>query len=261
MDLTDAALLAAAGLAAGTANAFAGGGSLVSFPALVATGLPPVSANVTNSVAVFPGYAASVFGTRTDLAALAREHPGQLWALVPTAVAGTAAGAALLLATPARAFELVVPFLVLGAAAILAFQDRLRALVGHPHEMSPRRRTVALHAMVAAGCVYGGYFGAALGIMLVAALGLVLAESLARISALKNAISAVVGLVTVVAFAVFGPVHWLSVAVLTPATVAGGYAGARLARRLPGQVLRVVIVVFAIVVGVVLLIRALGARG
>jgi uncharacterized membrane protein YfcA len=126
--------------------------------------------------------------------------------------------------------------------------------------MSPRRRAVALHAMVAVGCVYGGYFGAALGIMLVAALGLVLAESLARISALKNAISAVVGLVTVVAFAVFGPVHWLSVAVLTPATVAGGYAGARLARRLPGQVLRVVIVAFAVVVGVALLIRALSAR-
>jgi uncharacterized membrane protein YfcA len=256
MDLTDAALLVAAGLTAGTVNAIAGGGSLVTFPALVATGLPPVEANVTNSVAVFPGYASSVYGSRMDLAALARDHPGRLWALIPTAAAGTVAGCALLLLTPARAFELVVPFLVLGAAAILAFQDRLRAIVGHPHEMPPRRRTVALHAMVAAGCVYGGYFGAALGVMLVAALGLVLPDSLARVSALKNAISAVVGLVTVIAFGVFGPVDWLSVAVVAPASLIGGYAGARLARRLPGPVLRVVIVSFAVVVGVVLLVRA-----
>jgi uncharacterized membrane protein YfcA len=258
MDLTDAGLLLAAGLAAGTVNAIAGGGSLVTFPALVATGLPPVAANVTNSVAVFPGYAASVAGSRTDLAALARDHPGRLRALIPTAVGGTVAGCALLLLTPARAFELVVPFLVLAAAAILAFQDRLRNLVGQPHEMPPRRRAVTLHAMVALGCVYGGYFGAALGVMLVAALGLVLADNLVRISALKNAISAVVGLVTVVAFAAFGPVHWLSVAVVAPASLVGGYAGARLARRLPGPVLRVVIVSFAVVVGVVLLVRAIG---
>jgi uncharacterized membrane protein YfcA len=165
-------------------------------------------------------------------------------------------GCALLLLTPARAFELVVPFLVLGAAAILAYQDRLRALVGHPHHMSPRRQMIALHIMVAVGSVYGGYFGAALGVMLVAALGLALAESLARISALKNAISAVVGLITALVFAGFGPVDWASVAVVAPATLLGGYAGARLARRLPGPVLRALIVSFAVVVGVVLLVRA-----
>jgi hypothetical protein len=153
----------------------------------------------------------------------------------------------------------VVPFLVLGAAAILAFQERLRAVVGQPHEMSQRRSATMLHLMVAVGCVYGGYFGAALGVMLVAALGLVLTDSLARVSALKNAISAVVGLVTVVAFAVFGPVDWLAVAVVAPATLVGGYAGARLARRLPGPVLRVVIVSFAVVVGAVLLVRAVRA--
>jgi uncharacterized protein len=257
MDTTDAALLVVAGLGAGTVNAIAGGGSLITFPALVATGLGPVAANVTNSIAVFPGYAASVVGSRADLAALARDHPGRLRALVPTAAVGAAAGCAVLLLTPARAFELVVPFLVLGAAAVLAFQDRLRALVGRPHTMAPRRRTVALHAMVALGALYGGYFGAALGVLMVAALGLVLADSLARVSALKNAISAVVGLVTVVVFALFGPVDWPSVAVVAPASLVGGYAGARLARRLPGPVLRAVIVSFAVVVGVVLLVRAI----
>jgi uncharacterized membrane protein YfcA len=254
------ALLLVAGLAAGTVNAIAGGGSLVTFPALLATGLPAVAANVTNSVAVFPGYVSSVVGSRRDLADLAAEDGRNgrrtLLALIPTAIVGTAAGCALLLATPGKAFNMVVPFLVLGAAAILAFQSRLRAVVGHPHEMSPRRRTLALHAMVLLGSVYGGYFGAALGVMLVAALGLVLATSLARVSALKNALSALVGFITLVVFALFGPVDWADIAVLAPATVVGGYLGARLARRLPARVLRALIVTFASVIGVYLLIRA-----
>jgi uncharacterized membrane protein YfcA len=151
----------------------------------------------------------------------------------------------------------VVPFLVLGATAVLAFQDRLRRLVGHPHLMSERRQQLSLYAMVGAGAVYGGYFGAALGVMLVAALGLVLAETMARVNALKNIISAVVGLATVVAFGIFGPVHWVAVAILAPATVLGGYVGARLARQLPSAVLRAVIVIFGVVIGVVLLIRGL----
>ncbi|HLL68782.1 MAG TPA: sulfite exporter TauE/SafE family protein [Micromonosporaceae bacterium] len=257
MDTTDIALLLGAGLAAGTVNAIAGGGSLITFPALVATGLSPVSANVTNSVAVFPGYAASVVGSRADLAELAVNRRRLLVSLTPTAVLGTALGCALLLATPERAFELVVPFLVLTAAGVLAFQDRLRRVVGHPHDMTPRRRALSLHAMVGLGCVYGGYFGAALGVMLVAALGLVLHETLARISALKNAVSALEGLVTVLAFAAFGPVNWADVAVLAPATVTGGYLGARAARRMPARVLRPVIVGFGVLVGLILLWRAL----
>jgi len=255
--LGDALFLLAAGLAAGTVNAVAGGGSLITFPALVAVGLAPVPANVTNSIAVSPGYVASVVGSRADLAALAAVRGRRaLLGLLPTAIVGTAIGCAVLLATPARAFELVVPFLVLGAAAALAFQDRLRAIVGQPHEMSPRRRAAALHTMVGLGGVYGGYFGAALGVMLVAALGLVLSDRLSRVNALKNAISAVVGLATVVAFAAFGPVDWTAVAVLAPAAMLGGYAGARLARRLPTRVLRVVIVVIGTAVGLVLLVRA-----
>jgi len=257
MGTADTVLLLAAGLAAGTVNAVAGGGSLITFPTLVAVGLPPVAANVTNSIAVSPGYVASVYGSRGDLADLAAVRGRRaLLRLIPTAVAGTAAGCALLLATPARAFELVVPFLVLGAAVVLALQDRLRRVIGQPHEMSPRRRSTMLHTTVAVGSLYGGYFGAALGVMLVAALGLVLEESLARISALKNAVSAVVGLGTVLAFAIFGPVDWRAVAILAPATLVGGYLGARLARRLPATVLRFAIVAIGTVVAVVLFVRA-----
>jgi uncharacterized membrane protein YfcA len=250
MDLPGIALLAAAGLGAGTVNAIAGGGSLITFPALIAAGLAPVPANVTNSVAVSPGYVGSVVGSRADLP---RER---VRALVPVAVLGGFAGCVLLLATPERAFEVVVPFLVLGAAAVLAFQDRLRRLVGHPRHMAPARNTAALYALTAAGGVYGGYFGAALGVMLVAGLALLLDEPLARINALKNVLSAVIGAATVVAYAAFGPVDWVGVAVIAPATLLGGYAGARLARRLPGAVLKVVIVTAGTVVGIVLLVRA-----
>ncbi|GAA2717676.1 sulfite exporter TauE/SafE family protein [Micromonospora olivasterospora] len=252
MDFSDAALLLAAGLAAGTVNAVAGGGSLITFPALIATGLPPVPANVTNSVSVFPGYVSSVAGSHMDL-----PRGRALWALLPTTVAGAVAGCLLLLATPARAFELVVPFLVLGATAVLAFQDPLRRLVGHPADLAPRRRTVTVQAMVAVGAVYGGYFGAALGVMLVAGLALVLDATLARVSAIKNLLSAVVGLTTVVVFALFGPVDWAAVAVVAPATLVGGYAGARLVRRLPPVVLKTMVVAFGTVIGLYLLWRAL----
>jgi uncharacterized membrane protein YfcA len=258
MDPGHILLLLAAGLTAGTVNAIAGGGSLVTFPALLATGLPAVPANVTNSVAVFPGYVGSVVGSRRDLRDLAVEHGhGRLLGLVPTTVVGTGVGCVLLLRTPGRAFDVVVPFLVLFAGAVLMFQDRLRSVVGRRHK---ERSMLPLHAMVGIGSVYGGYFGAALGVMLVAALGLVLDASMAKVSALKNAISALVGFITLLVFAVFGPVNWADVAVLAPATVTGGYVGARVARRLPASVLKGLIVSFAGVVGVVLLVRAFDGR-
>lgn len=275
MDLAHIILLVAAGLAAGVVNAIAGGGSLITFPSLIAVGLPSVDANVTNSTAVFPGYVASVAGSRADLAGQGR----RLRSIVPTSLAGTGIGCALLLGTPARAFEVIVPFLVLGAAAILFFQDRLRALVGRPRaergrptsrsvaqsgsstaelRRSALGRKVGLQVVVFVGAIYGGYFGAALGVMYVAALALVLDETLNRINALKNVLSACVGLVTVVVFAIFAPVHWGAVLTVAPATIIGGYAGAHLARRLPARVLRILIVGFGTVIGLVLLWRAFG---
>ncbi|GLW32323.1 sulfite exporter TauE/SafE family protein [Actinoplanes regularis] len=253
MDLSHILLLVVAGLAAGGVNAIAGGGSLITFPGLIATGLPAVDANVTNSVSVFPGYVSSVAGSRADLVG----QGGRVRAVLPAAVLGSAAGCALLLATPGRVFEVVVPFLVLAAAGTLAFQERLRGLVGHPRVMSRRRAAVTLQVVVLVGAVYGGYFGAALGVMYVAALALILDEPLKRINALKNVLSAAVGLVTVLVFALFAHVHWGAVAVLAPATVVGGYVGARVARRLPARVLRYVIVTFGTLIGLLLLYRAI----
>ncbi|MDG4827265.1 sulfite exporter TauE/SafE family protein [Asanoa sp. WMMD1127] len=252
MDLSQAVLLLAAGLAAGLMNAIAGGGSLITFPALLGIGLPSVPANVSNSVAVCPGYFASVYGSRHDL----RGQLRRTVLLLPTAVAGAIAGCVLLLITPETAFDKVVPFLVLGATAVLAFQDQLRRVVGHPARISHARQQAMLHSMVALGAVYGGYFGAALGVMFVAGLALVLDETLARVTAVKNLLSATVGLTTVVVFALFGPVNWATVAVLAPATIVGGYLGARLARRLPGRLLKTIIVIFGTGIGIYLLVHA-----
>ncbi|GAA1808117.1 sulfite exporter TauE/SafE family protein [Luedemannella flava] len=263
MDLTDVLLLLGAGVGAGVVNSVAGGGSLITYPALVATGLGSVVANVTNSVAVSAGYASSAVGTWPDHRALERSQGKSVRALALTAAVGAVAGCALLLLTPATAFDKVVPFLVLGAVAVLAFQQRLKNLVGHPHELPRTRRTATLHTAVGLSAVYGGYFGAAVGIILVALIGLVMDETLIRVTALKNSLSVVIGLVTIAVFSAFGtaagsPVHWASVAVLTPATLVGGYVGARVGRRLDPRVLRAVIVTFGTAVGLILGWRAFG---
>jgi uncharacterized membrane protein YfcA len=251
MDLSQAGALLATGVAAGTVNAVAGGGSLITFPGLIAIGLHPIAANVSNSVAVSPGYLASVAGSRRDLPdrrALAK--------LIPTAVLGAAAGCAILLATPPETFELVVPFLVLAATAVLAFQDKVRHVVGQPTGRGGRGRNLRLQVTVALGSVYGGYFGAALGVMLVAGLSLVLDETLARVSAIKNLLSAVVGLTTVAVFAAFGPVNWAAAAVVAPATIVGGYVGAKLLGWLAPAVLKKVILVIGTAVSLFLIYRA-----
>ena len=256
MGFSDVVLLIAAGLAAGTVNAIAGGGSLISFPALLAVGLPPISATVTNSVSVLPGYLSSVAASRMDL-----PQRRTLWPLLPTAAVSALAGATLLLVTPEDAFDFVVPFLVLGATAVLAFQVRLRRVVGQPRALAGGRPAVRAHVMVAIGSLYGGYFNAALGVILVAGLALVLDETMARVSALKNLISAVVGVTAVVVFALFGPVDWLAALVVAPATIVGGQVGARIARRVPGGVLKAAIVVFGTTIGLYLLWSAITGRG
>jgi uncharacterized protein len=257
MDLLDVSLLLIAGFGAGTINAIAGGGSLITFPSLLAIGLPPISATVTNSISVCPGYIASVYGSRTELGELAeRRGRRELLALIPTVVAGTAIGCVLLLASPERAFELVVPFLVLAATLATAFQQRIKALVARRRGASERHGRLPLHLAAGLGAVYGGYFNAALGVMLVAALGLAIDESPGRVNALKNVVSAVVGVGAVLAYSIFGPVDWAAALLITPTTLLGGYAGARLARRLRGPALRWIVVAIGAVVTVVLFTRA-----
>jgi uncharacterized membrane protein YfcA len=245
-------LLIAAGVAllAGAINSIAGGGSLILFPTLVGLGLETVPANVTNSIAQWPGYVGGVLGFR-------REYEGQRSRLLRfsvVAVLGATAGAVLLLTTPSEAFDTVVPILVFLASVLLAFQPlitkRLRSAESEDHTRDP----VWLYVALFLACVYGGYFGGALGVILVGVLGLGLGR-LKLANAMKSAVSLVAATVTVVVFGLFGPVSWVYVAVCAPASLLGGFLGAKVATRIPATPLRVLIVVFGVSVAVYLFLR------
>jgi uncharacterized protein len=244
------AFLLVAGLVAGAVNAVAGGGSLLVFPALLAVGFPPLAANVTNSVAQWPGYVGTVAGARHELVGQGRRLA--LTSIV--AVIGSAVGCVLLLVLPASVFDAVVPVLVLAASALLGLQPWLKRWIGTPEAGRPDRNAVLLPAVFLAA-IYGGYFGGALGVILIATLSLCAGDELKRLNAAKAVLSLVVATVTVVIFALEAPVDWAAVGLLAPTTLIGGYLGARLARRLPENVLRAAVVVLGIAVGVYLLVR------
>lgn len=249
MSLAEVLFLAVAGLAAGSVNAVAGGGSLLSFPALLALGIPPLAANVTNSVAIWPGYVGTTWGYRLEVASQRR----RLLGLVPAAVAGAAAGCLLLLVTSPQTFETLVPFLVILAALLLAVQGRITERVRRWPGGGGGVRSPLLHLSVLLAAAYGAYFGGGLGVLLLACLGLFVADDLQRLNGLKSALSLLINAVAVVAFSLFAPVDWGAVAVMAPAALAGGYLGARLARRLDPTRLRALVVVFGLAVGVALL--------
>ncbi|BCL18113.1 sulfite exporter TauE/SafE family protein [Micromonospora sagamiensis] len=247
MDPIQTALLLVSGVLAGAINAVAGGGSLIAFSALIGVGLPPLTAKMTNTVAVFPGNVASVAGGYRDLPA--RRDAGRI---LPAALLGGVAGAVLLLLTPTRVFDLIVPFLVLAASAVFALQGRLMGWVVRTGGRR-RRHPAILQALVALGGVYGGYVGAGFGIVLVTALALLRPEALARTVAVKNLLSAAISFTAVVLFVLLGHIDWPAVALLVPATVVGGYGGARLVRKLPERVVRAAIVTFGTAFGFALL--------
>jgi uncharacterized protein len=241
-------LLALAGLAAGFANAVAGGGSLISFPTLLATGYPAVTANVTNTVALWPGYLSGVAAYRDDL----RDQRDRVVALAATGAIGGAVGTVLLLVAPPDVFEAIVPWLVLVAVALLAVQPRVAAVVRRraaDRDRAPHA-SVRLHLATFGAATYGGYFGGGLGVILLAVLGIFLPDDLTRLNGLKNALSFVVNTVALVGFALFGPVAWGAVAVVGPASLVGGAAGSRVARRVSSVALRRVVVVWGTVVAV-----------
>jgi uncharacterized membrane protein YfcA len=247
-------LLIAAGVAllAGVINSIAGGGSLLLFPTLVALGLPPVAANVTNSVAQWPGYLGGVAGFRAEYAG----QRGRLIRFGVVAVLGGTTGSVLLLTTPSEAFDVVVPVLVLLASLLLAVQPLLtRRLKGEEGDRGTRPDPVWLYTALFLATVYGGYFGGALGVILVGVLGIGL-HRLKLANALKSALSAITATVTLVVFGFFGPIDWLVIAVAAPASLVGGFLGARIATRIPSTPLRVFIVAFGVAVSVYLFVRA-----
>jgi uncharacterized membrane protein YfcA len=236
-----ALFIALGGVGAGIFNGVAGGGSLISFPILLAVGYPALTANITNTVGIWPGYVASAAGFRSEIG----DQRDRLIRLTPVGLAGGVAGALLLLTTSPDTFERVVPWLVLGASALFAAQPLLRRALdrGSAH---PRTRPVLLVAGVFAASVYGGYFGAAMGVMFLAVLGLALPVSLAHTSGLRAVLSMIVNGMAAVVFLVHGGLAWEAVGLLALGSLVGGFLGARLALALPVPALRVVVVVIGV---------------
>ena len=243
-------LLVVAGVLSGTVNALAGGGSLLLFPALLAAGYPALEANVTNSVAQCPGYVGFALGSRQEL----RGQRSRVLSTAGVAVAGSLAGSVLLLVLPAAVFDAVVPALVAVASLLLGVQPWLIRWIGAPEPCVPDRRAALLPA-VFLGAVYGGYFGGALGVLLIAVLALTAQDDLRRLNAVKGVLSLIIGLVTVLVFALGAPVDWLAVALLAPTTLVGGFIGAKLAGRLSAMALRVAVVVLGLAVSIYLFLR------
>jgi uncharacterized membrane protein YfcA len=233
MTLTDALILLAAGTAAGIASTVLSLASLISYPVLLALGLPPLTANVTNTVSLVLTGAGSAIGSGPELTG---QGPRVRRFGLVTALGG-ATGAAILLLSPARDFELVVPVLIAGAAVLLLIQPRIKSLSARPDGERSVPATIALFL----AAVYVGYFGAGGGVLLLAVLGMMVDEALARLNALKNVVSGLANLVATLAFVLFAPVRWLFVLPLAAGFLIGGWTGPKLVRRMPPEGLRVVV--------------------
>jgi uncharacterized membrane protein YfcA len=238
-----------AGIAAGTINTVVGSGTLITFPVLLAVGVPPVTANVSNSVGLFPGSLVGAWGYRREL----RGQRQRATRLGIASVIGAAAGALLLLVLPAAAFTAIVPALIILALLLVVLGERFTALLAHARHRPTAAVTPALWSLTLVAGGYGGYFGAAQGVLLMGIFGLLLAESIQRQNALKNVLSGLVNLVAEAVFVVTTHIDWTAAALIAGGAILGGLLGARVGRRLPPAALRAVIVVVGLVAVVKLL--------
>jgi uncharacterized membrane protein YfcA len=238
-----------AGIVAGLVNTVVGSGSLVTFPTLVAFGYSPLIANVSNTVGLVPGSASGAFGYRREL----RGQGALVRRLATASAMGGAVGAVLLLALPGSAFEKVVPFLVLMACALVVLQPKLTAIVAARRaSREPGRRPggVVLDVAVFATAIYGGYFGAAQGVILIALLGILIDDELQRLNAVKNVLAGTVNATAAVIFVAFSHIAWLPAALLAVGATIGGQLGAHVGRRIPPRALRALILVVGIAVAI-----------
>lgn len=247
------AWVAVAALVAGVVNAIAGGGTLITFPMMTAVGIPPLLANVTNSVALCPGYLGGTLAQARDLAG---QRTRLRW-LLPAGLLGGIVGGLLLVASGERLFGTLVPYLILFAAALLALQDPIRRWLLRRIERHAARgldeRWTAVP--IALSAVYGGYFGAGLGVIMLATLGITLDDTLNRLNAVKQLLSLVINLAAAVYFAFAAPVLWPVAAVMAVGALAGGALGGRLASRVKPATLRYSVVAIGIAVGIYYLVK------
>lgn len=248
----DFVLVGLAAVAAGAVNALAGGGTLITFPMLTAVGIPAVAANVTNTVALCPGYLGATLAQSNDL----RGQKRRLWLALPAGIIGGVVGGILLLNTGERVFRALVPFLILLASGLLAVQDPVRAwLVRRSGQTGSTISEQWAALPVGLAAIYGGYFGAGLSVIVLAVLGLTLDDNLTRLNALKQAISFSVNTAAAIFFLFSGQVVWSAVLVMAVGALVGGALGGRLAGRIKPATLRWIVVVIGVVVALIYLMR------
>ncbi|HKE94248.1 MAG TPA: sulfite exporter TauE/SafE family protein [Povalibacter sp.] len=240
MTAAELAIAALAALGAGMVNALAGGGTLISFPALLALGVPPIAANITNAVALSPGYFGATLAQRTNL----HGQRARLWICIPAAIVGGLAGGMILLRTHERTFQALVPYMLFVASLLLALQNRVRAAVvrrlSSPGQAT--RGSIALALPVALTGVYGGFFTAGMSVIVLAVLGLTLDDTLTRLNALKQAVAFSVNIAAAVFFLFSGQVIWVLAAAMAAGAMLGGVLGGRLVTRMKPDVLRWIVV-------------------
>ena len=242
-----------AGIAAGIINVVAGAGTLITFPTLLALGIPPITANVSNTVGLVPASITGTYGYR-------RELQGQWRAVGLMAVfsaIGGITGGILLLVLPASAFSVVVPYLLLLAGVLCAIQPRVARFVRRKSDVAhadTRPVTIGLILGVLATGVYGGYFGAAQGVVLLALLGILWSTDMHRANGAKNVLAGVANVVSAVIFISSGTVDWMIALLIGVGSALGGWVGARIGRRLPAPLLRTILVIVALTAAVVLLV-------
>jgi len=243
----------AASLAAGLINAVAGGGTLISFPVLVALGIPPVTANVTNTIALCPGYFGGVYAQRKDFA----NQKKRLFSILPVSIAGGIIGGLILLNTGEKAFNSIVPFLIFLACALLVIQPPLKKWLqthtGRSH--GTRVKKILATALLFLAALYGGYFGAGVSVIILAVLGLIYDDSLTSLNVLKQAISFSINISAATYFCFSGQTSWTYAMVMMAGAVLGGLLGGRLAGAIKPAVLRWIVVVIGCCAAVVYLLK------
>jgi len=250
----DLLIAALAAVGAGAINALAGGGTLLSFPVLVAVGVPPVAANITNAVALCPGYFGATIAQLPNL----KGQRAKLMLLVPIAVLGGLAGGMILLRTGERTFTALVPWMILAASLLLAVQEPVKKfVVRRLSNSSHKHHTALLSALpIAAAAIYGGFFSAGMSVLLLAVLGLTLDDSLTRLNALKQVLAFSINIAAAVFFLFSDQVVWIAAAVMAVGALIGGAIGGKLAGKLPPAVLRWVVVVGGIAIAIVYWVKS-----
>jgi uncharacterized protein len=253
MDLLSLGIAFTAAFSAGLTNAIAGGGTLITFPTLVALGIPPVVANVTNTVSLCPGFVGGVYAQRK----LFSEFKTILYKLIPASIIGGLAGGYILLHTSEKSFNQLVPFLILIATLLLAVQKPIKRWVNL--KISQKRKVnpqyIGLLIAVLFASVYGGYFGAGLGVILLATLGIFLHFELNHLNMLKQAISLAVNLTAAIYFVFSGQVNWWLATVMACGALLGGYTGGYITNKINQEVFKWIVVAVGSIVGIIYLLK------